>query len=65
MIGEVTSMVIAHIERKPVRLGIGEESKVVLNVVQYGLISSRHCKDLQAKVEHPFVRVVGASQNLP
>jgi hypothetical protein len=27
--------------------------------VQNGLRTSRHCKDLQAKMEHPFVRVLG------
>ncbi len=32
---------------------------VARDVVQYGLITSRHCKDLQAKMNHPFVRVLG------
>jgi hypothetical protein len=29
------------------------------NVVQNGLRSCRHCKEMQAKMEHPFVRVLG------
>ncbi len=33
--------------------------RVASNVVQNGLITPRHCKDLQAKMEHPFVRVLG------
>jgi hypothetical protein len=31
--------------------------QVVSDVVQNGLRTSRHCKDLQAKMEHPFVGV--------
>ncbi len=59
LIGKATSMVTACIECKPVQLGIGKELQVVSNVVQYGLITYRHCKDLQAKMEHPYVRVLG------
>jgi hypothetical protein len=46
-IGKVAAMVIARIVRKPVRLGIEEDLKVVSNMVQYGLILSRRYKDLQ------------------
>jgi hypothetical protein len=36
---------------------------VVSNVVQNGLVTSRYRKDLQAKIAHPFVRVlVGMGQ---
>ncbi len=58
-IGQVTAMVIARIEQKPEQLCAGDEFQEVGYVVQKGLRSRRHHKDLRAKYAHPFVRVVG------
>jgi hypothetical protein len=44
-IGQVTAMVIAHIERKPERLCAGDEFQEVGYVVQKGLRARRHMKD--------------------
>jgi hypothetical protein len=55
---EVAVMVIARIERIPEGLGTGDEFWVVSNVVQYGLRTQRHLKDLRTKWEHRFVRVL-------
>ena len=52
-------MVIARIERKPEQLCVGDEFQEVSNVVQNRLRTLRHCKDMLAKMEHPFVRVSG------
>ena len=57
-IGEVAAMVIARIGRKPERLCVGDESQDLSNVVQNGLRTLRHCKDLRTKLAHPFVRVL-------
>ncbi len=56
-IGEVAAMVIARIECKPELLCVGDESQHLSNVVQNGLRTLRHHKDMRAKMEHPFVRV--------
>jgi hypothetical protein len=58
-IGEVAAMVIARIERKPEGWGAGDEFQVVGYVVQKGHRAQRHLKDMLAKMEHPFVRVLG------
>jgi hypothetical protein len=58
-IGEVAAMVVACIERKPERLGIGDEFEVVSDVVQNGLTTGRHRKEMRTKWEHHFVRVLG------
>jgi hypothetical protein len=34
---------------------------VASNVVQNGLRSCEHCKEMQGKMEHPFIRVLGGS----
>ena len=52
-------MVIACIERKPERLCVGNELQHLSDVVQNGLRTLRHRKDMPAKMEHPFVRVSG------
>ncbi len=52
-------MVIAHIEHKPERLCVGDEFQENGYVVQNGLRTLRYCKDMPAKMEHPFVRVSG------
>ncbi len=52
-------MVTACIERKPERLCVGDEFQEVGDVVQNGLRTLRHRKDMQTKMEHPFVRVSG------
>jgi hypothetical protein len=52
-------MVRARIERKPERLCVGDEFQEVGNVVQNGLRTLRHRKDMLTKMEHPFVRVSG------
>ncbi len=41
------------------QLWVGDELQVVSDVVQNEPRTSRHCKDLPAKMEHPFVRVLG------
>ena len=52
-IGQVTAMVVA-------RLCAGDEFQEVGYVVQKGLRARRHhLKDMLAKLEHPFVRVLG------
>jgi hypothetical protein len=57
---EVAAMVIARIECKPERLCVGDEFQEVGYVVQKGLRARRHhLKDMLAKLEHPFVRVLG------
>jgi hypothetical protein len=58
-IGEVAAMVVARIECKPERLCAGDEFQVVGYVVQKGHRAQRHLKDMLAKMEHPFVRVLG------
>ena len=58
-IGKVAAMVIAGIERKPERLCVGDESQHLSNVVQNGLRTLRHRKDLRTKLAHPFIRVLG------
>ena len=58
-IGQVAAMVVARIERKPERLCAGDELQEVGYVVQKGLRARRHLKDMLAKMEHPFVRVLG------
>jgi hypothetical protein len=58
-IGEVAAMVIACIERKPEQLCVGDESQHLSDVVQNGLRTLRHRKDMLAKLEHPFARVSG------
>jgi hypothetical protein len=55
----VAAMVIAHIERKPERLCVGDESQHLSDVVQNGLRTFRHHKDMRAKMGHLFVRVSG------
>ncbi len=52
-------MVVARIERKPERLGVGDEFEVVSDVVQNGLTTGRHPKEMRIKWEHHFVRVLG------
>ena len=52
-------MVIAHIKRKPEQLCVGDESQHLSDVVQNGLRTLRHCKDMPDKTEHHFVRVSG------
>ncbi len=47
--GEVAVMVLACIEHKPEGLGAGDEFQIVSNMVQYGLRTRRHLKDLQTK----------------
>ncbi len=58
-IGEVAAMVVARIDRKPEGLCVGDESQHLSDVVQNGLRTLRHRKDMPAKMEHPFVRVSG------
>jgi hypothetical protein len=58
-IGQVTAMVVARIERKPEQLCAGDKLQEVGYVVQKGLRARRHLKDMLAKMEHPFVRVLG------
>ena len=43
--GQVTAMVVAHIERKPERLCAGDEFEEVGYVVQKGLRARRHLND--------------------
>ena len=62
---KVVAMVIAHIECKPERLCIGDESQHLSNVVQNGLRILIHRKDMQAKMEPPFVRVLGCLTKRP
>ena len=50
-------MAIARIDRKPEQLCVGDESQHLSDVVQNGLRTLRHCKDMRAKTEHPFIRV--------
>ena len=57
--GEVAAMVIACIERKSEQLCVGDESQDLSDVVQNGLRTLRHCKDLQAKLAYPFTRALG------
>ena len=52
-------MVVARIKRKPEGWGAGDEFQVVGYVVQKGHRAQRHLKDMLAKMEHPFVRVLG------
>ena len=52
-------MVIARIKRKPDRLCVGDELQDLSNVVQNELRILRRCKDLQTKLTHPFIRVLG------
>jgi hypothetical protein len=59
LIGEVAAMVIARIECKPERLCVGDEFQEVGDVVQNGLRTLRHRKDMLTKMEHLFVRVSG------
>jgi hypothetical protein len=61
LIGQVTAMAVACIEQKPERLCAGDEFQVqeVGDVVQKGLRAQRHLKDMLAKIEHPFVGVLG------
>jgi hypothetical protein len=65
--GKVAAMVIARIERKPEQLcvGVGDESQHFSNVVQNELRTLRYCKDMLAKMEHPFVRVLGCLAKRP
>ena len=56
---EVAAVVIARIESKPERLCVGDESQHLSDVVQNGLRTLRHCKDMRAKMKHLFVRVSG------
>jgi hypothetical protein len=56
-------MVIARIERKPERLCVGDEFQEVSDVVQNGLRTLRHHKDMLAKMEYSFVRVSGCPNN--
>jgi hypothetical protein len=44
--GKVAAMAVAPIEHKPEGLGVGDECWVVSDVVQYGLRTQRHLKDL-------------------
>ncbi len=55
-------MGIARIERKSEGLGAGDEFQVVSDVVQYGLRTQRHLKDLRTKWIHHFVRVLGGPE---
>jgi len=57
--GQVTAMVVARTERKPEQLCVGDEFQEVRYVVQNGLRTLRHRKDMRAKMEQPFVRVLG------
>jgi hypothetical protein len=52
-------MVIALIERKPERLCVGDEFQEVGDVVQNGLRTLRHRKEMLTKMEHPFIRLSG------
>jgi hypothetical protein len=52
-------MVVACIEQKPERICIGDESQVVSDVAQKGIRTLGHRKDQQAKLAHPFIRVLG------
>jgi hypothetical protein len=52
--GEVAAMVIAHIERKPERLCVGDKSQHLSDVVKNGLRTFRHRKDMLAKMGHLF-----------
>ena len=56
-IGEVAAMVVARLDRKPEGLCVGDESQHLSDVVQHGLRTFRHHKDMQAKIGHLFVRV--------
>jgi hypothetical protein len=58
LFGKVAAMVTARIKHKPEQLGIRDVLYIVSDVVKNGLITSRHHKDLQAKMAHPFVRVL-------
>jgi hypothetical protein len=58
LFGKVAAMVTAHIEHKPEQLGDQDVLYVVSDVVKNGIITSRHHKDLRAKMAHPFVRVL-------
>jgi hypothetical protein len=60
--GEVTTMVVARIERKPEGLGVGDECLVVSDVVQNGFRTGRHCKETRTKMKHPFLRVLGGPE---
>ena len=57
---KVAAMVIARIKCKPERLSARDESQHLSNVVQNGLKTLRHRKDMRAKMKHPFIRVSGA-----
>ena len=59
LIGKLSAMVIARIERKPEQLCVGDESQHLSNVAQNGLRTLRHHKDMHTKMEHPFGRVSG------
>ncbi len=56
---QVTAMVVARNEQKPERLCVGDDSQHLSDVVQNGLRTFRHHKDMQAKMEYLFVRVSG------
>ena len=47
-------MAIARIDRKPEQLCVGDESQHLSDVVQNGLRTLRHRKDMRAKTEHPL-----------
>jgi hypothetical protein len=57
--GKVAAMVVARIEHKLERLGIGDECWVVSNVVQNGLRTQRHHKEIRTERAHCFARVLG------
>ncbi len=57
---KVTAMVVARIERNPEQLCVQkDELHVVSDVVQKEVRTLGHCKDLQAKLVHPSVSVLG------
>ena len=56
-------MVVACIDRKPEELCVGDESQHLSDVVQNGLRTLRHHKDMLAKMEYSFVRVSGCPNN--
>ena len=58
LIGQVTAMAVARIKCKPEQLCVGDEFQEVGYVVQKVLRARRHMKDMRAKMEHPFVRVL-------
>ncbi len=55
---KMAAMVVACIEHKPEGLGAGDECQVVSDVVQNGLRTQRHCKEMRTKMKHPFIGAI-------